>query len=138
MRKIKEPVFENWSYKGQPIWGSTTTTFDEGNQEKRDKSSIELLNVEVLKLNKEKDTWRDERLALEDMVHLAVKEKLAIQESIGENKLQIERLETENIELRKGSLQSDKMIESLRTAVEEEHRRTQDLIHSNTQLQQLD
>ena len=99
------------------------------------KSSVELLNVEVLKLNKERDTWRDERLQLEDMVHLAIKEKLAIQESIGDSKLQLERLEIENIELRKGRLQSDQMIESLRTTVEEEHRRTQDLIAANVQLQ---
>ena len=102
---------------------------------RREKSSVELLNVEVLKLNKERDTWRDERLQLEDMVHFAVKEKLAIQESIGEGKLQQERLEVENIELRKGRLQSDQMIESLRTTVEEEHRRTQDLIAVNAQLQ---
>ena len=80
-----------------------STTNVETNHEKCEKSSIELLNVEVLKLNKEKDTWRDERLALEDMVHLAVKEKLAIQESLGESKITLQRVELENIELRKAS-----------------------------------
>ena len=53
------------------------------------------------------------------MVHLAVKEKLAIQQQAGETKLQLSRVEAENVELRKANLESDKIIEALRKGLED-------------------